>query len=542
MGALAAVIAEILATLYATLKLLAIIAATVGLFELLFDPKGQQKVANFIGNVVKGALSVASPIVGAVAGDLRAIEQAFVAAIQSNSGGIVEDLKAPLGDFAQAAFTAAQASLEGKTNIKPADWAGIAATAFSDAAAFGLSSFAISALFEAAFPEKLNTLNSVGPLLSTMAGFAEVTEAALRPLFRAGIAIPSQYDANSKFRSILPNLMQAQILYSRRMIDAPTFAQLLAYAGISPDYVTSITAESYRPLQPRALATAIQDTAFPTDTMRAILEDNGLNPSNVTFFLDLLQQNSTRNVRNAYVSEAITAYADAVVADDELDTILTSVNYSDDAKAFVKNRALLQRRVALAKNVESQVIPLVAAGGLTSDQGLQQLEAAGVQPWLAQLKITLATTRAEVTALKKELSLEARNAAAQTRNLTRAAVAQYQAGTIDDVALTAALELLGLPQSLVASILSVQTATRAGRMKYVYGQLLDPEDAKVLTDRVAAIEQQLKKGLIDVASARSQLAGLKVDGAQADALLARWAAGPVAATPAGTLLNPLTGT
>jgi len=520
------------------------IIALIGVLSgalILFTKEGRKGAAVFITNLVSGALDIATPVLHDVAGSLEAIVQAFISAIQSHGGPIAEDLKVPLGDFAKAAFTAAQHSLEGKTDIKPSDWKDIASEAFADAAAFGLGSFVVSAAFEAAFPEKLNTLNSLGPMLATLSGFAEVTEAALRPLFYAGIAQPSRYDANAKFRSMLPDLMHASVMYSRRQIDLPTYQSLLAAAGLSPDYVAAMTAISYRPLQPRALATAIQDTAFPTDTMREILEDNALSPEHVNFYLEVLERNSTRNVRNSYISEALTAYGQGVMSDSELDEVLSSVEWSDTAKQLAKSRALLQRRLLLAKEVEQQITSLVATGGMTPAMGEQQLEAAGVQSWLASLKITLAETKASVAALKRAQSEEHKLEVERQRNNTRTAISRYQAGTIDEEGLTAALALIGLDPTLIASIVSVQSALRAGRMRMVYGQLLSPEDAKVLTDRVSAIESQLKQTLITVDLARAQLASLGVDTKQADALLARWAAviSPTAKAP--QLLSPGTG-
>ena len=69
---------------------------------------------------------------------------------------------------------------------------------FADAAGFGLSSFAVSAAFESIFPEKLNTLNSVGPMLATLAGFEEVTKAGISPMLYAFIGQPARYDANQQ--------------------------------------------------------------------------------------------------------------------------------------------------------------------------------------------------------------------------------------------------------------------------------------------------------------------------------------------------------
>ncbi len=504
-----------------TTAILALIAAAI---EILFDPKGAQRVGQLVANVVRGALGIATPLLAEVEKDLSPVVTAFADSVSANGGPLRALLAVPLSKFAAGALASAQKSLEGKTNIKPGDQVTIAGTAFADAVSFGLGSFAVSAAFEAAFPEKLNTLNSLGPMLATLSGFEEITAAALRPIFYAGIAQPARYDANSKFRSLVPDLMTARILLSRRIITADQFNTLCSYAGMSPDWMAAQTALSYRPLQPRMLATAIQDTPIPHSTMTAILQDNGMSDANVQFMLGILSYNSTKNLRNAYVTEAMTAYGDGVVSDSELNQILTSQGWSDDAITMATNRALIMRRIKLATEVSSQVVSLVAAGLIDPETGLQQLEAAGVVDWQANLKITLATTKAELQKARKSAAAAAKLLITDQRNLTRAAVAQFERGTIDAVGLTAALAALQLDPTLVASVVAVETAKRAGKLKFVYGQFLTPEAAKVLSTKVAALRAQFVSAQITDAQLAPALAALGVPADYSQALQAEWSA------------------
>jgi len=227
-----------------------------------------------------------------------------------------------------------------------------------------------------------------------------------------------------------------------------------------------------------------------------------------------------------------------VISDQELSDALTQFNFAAEARQYVTAHVLILRREVLAAEAEKTVVPLVANGNISADEGLQQLEAAGVQPWYAELQITLATTRATIHAAKLEAAAERKAELARQRNLTRAAVAEYQSGAIDAAALTAALLVLGLDASLVASIVAVQTATRQGRLRLVYGQLLSPGDAKLLTEKVAAIAQQTKDQLITLDQAQAQLAALNVDQAEAEALVARWAATLKKSPGAAVLLTP----
>jgi hypothetical protein len=276
-------------------------------------------------------------------------------------------------------------------------------------------------------------------------------------------------------------------------------------------------------VQPRALATLLQDQPTDRAALTRILEDNAYAPADVAFLLDAFDYASTKNVRNSYVAELVTAYAHGVMADDELTQSLHGLGWSNTAVNLVVQRAALQRRVTLATKVEAQIVPLVRNGLITPSVGSQQLEAAGIQAWYADLEITLATTQAEIHAAvlaEKEAEREARQT---QRNLTRAEIAEFRAGRINAAALTAALAALGLTPSLITSIVTVEEAAQVGRMRHVFGQLLSPDDARLLQERVAGIEAQYKAGLINEAAAASQLQTLGLDSSEINALIARWA-------------------
>ncbi len=495
-----------------------------GWLNLIFGKRGTAVIGATLKHLIGAVLQQAPVLVNELASSLAPIATDIRNAMTTTGAGIFTALEPGLASVGTSAFNTIRNSIGDAGLATPANWETTAGKMFADAAGFGLSSFAVTAAFEALFPEKLNTLNSIGPMLATLAGFEEVTRAGIAPMLYAFIGQPARYDANSRARSLVPDLMTARILLSRRIITADQFNTLCSYAGMSPDWMTAQTALSYRPLQPRMLATAIQDTPFPLSTMTAILQDNGMSDANVQFMLGILSYNSTKNLRNAYVTEAMTAYGDGVVGDSELNQILTSQGWSDDAITMATNRALIMRRIKLATEVSSQVVSLVAAGLLTPEQGLQQIEAAGVVDWQANLKITLATTKAELQQARKSAAAEAKLIVKEQRNLTRAAVAEFERGAIDSTGLTAALVALGLDPTLIASVIAVETAKQAGKLKFVYGQFLTPEAAKVLSTKVAALRAQFVSAQITDAQLAPALAALGVPVDYSQALQAEWSA------------------
>ena len=443
--------------------------------------------------------------------------------------------------FVAGILQAHESELAGLSNVMPGDELATATNLLTEASTFGIGAHFAAVCGEALYPTKTLGFPQLAATLALFSGYDEIIKGVLGTEVSAAITTPHRYLINARARSIMPNAGAALTLWARRKLLTADRDQLLAWNGVSQTYAPAEEAGAYRPVSSRAVATLTQDAPFPTAQMQAILEDNALAPADATFMLDLLQYNSTKTLRNSYVGAAETAYAKGVLGDDELESILQNVGWSTDAIALVKSKVAIQRREVLAAKVEAQVIPLVRNGLITPDEGSQQLEAAGLQQWYVDLEITLATTQATIHAAVKEAQAEAKLAIQRQREATKIAIAEFQRGVLNEATLTAALLAAGLDPVLVASTVAVQDATRTGRLRLIYGQLMLPADAKILTDRVAAIGAQVHSQLITLAQGEAQLAALGVDQPEINALVARWLASLQSASTVGYLVSPLTG-
>src|SRR5208282_4913222 len=154
-----------------------------------------------------------------------------------------------------------------------------AGQAISDAFALGMSSAAVSASFEALFPERLNTLNGIGPMLASMAGFADVYAAIREPLFRAAFGKSAEYRFNAQFTPNLPDAHTSAQWLARGIITVTQYNVLYAASGIKSGYFTAMTEAAYRPLQPRMFATLIGDSTFPEAQVRDAMQFAGIRQS-----------------------------------------------------------------------------------------------------------------------------------------------------------------------------------------------------------------------------------------------------------------------
>jgi hypothetical protein len=368
-------------------------------------------------------------------------------------------------------------------------------------------------------------------------GYESIMHELHRNFFPNAFGIPQRYHYQEKFRPFFPNDGIAAQMFARRKIDRATLDKLVGFAGLHETYVAPRVDIAFRPLQPRAISAMIADTPFNRDTMREVLQDAGYTDAHVEFMLDLLAYNSTKNLRNSYISQVESGYAHGIVSDDELSAAVDDAGWSPEAKSLVQKTALLRRRQTLASEVETQVTGLVSVGLMDQPTAVQQMEAAGVQEWQANLKATLAETKAVLAQARRDANAERRAELMRQRNLTHAAIAQFQSGAISETELTAGLLLIGLDALTAASIVTVQTAIRNGKLKFIYGQLLNPAQAELMRQHVAAIEAQLKKQLTTIPIARAELTALNIPAQEVKELLARWAAEIGGATKTGQLLE-----
>ena len=127
-------------------------------------------------------------------------------------------------------------NLEGITESTADNAVAQAGQAISDAFALGMSSAAVTAAFEALLPERLNTLNGIGPMLATMAGFEDVSAAIREPLYRAAFGKSAEYKFNAQFTPNLPDAHTAAQWLARGIITVAQYNVLFVASGVKPAY------------------------------------------------------------------------------------------------------------------------------------------------------------------------------------------------------------------------------------------------------------------------------------------------------------------
>jgi len=470
-------------------------------------------LSGLIAVLFKDATVPLNPVVGAVADAI------------STDGPVIkaqyDKIFTPLVTNAFAQFTKTLA--ENKTT-DPLLWAQPAVAALEDAVKFGLSSYATTVMFETLLPEKLNTLNAIGPILATLAGFEEIVKRILGPQLDASFGRLAGYQANADNRTKLPSGGDGLELFARRISVEADIDPLLGFEGINVDWVAALKRRSYRPVSPRALATAFVDAPFPRDDVKLILDDNAIYPDAEKILLDALEARSTQNVRAQYLNAVLTAAEGGVFSDSDVDSALNDLGFSQQASHFVKLTVAVKRLKQLEVIYRRSISASYKFGLISDADYIPHLTAIGLGQADAEAHYALDSIEKNGRALVAQEREQARAAAKLQALSVRAAIASYDARQIDAPALAGGLTAAGVDPASVALLVEIASARRDARQVFAFGVYLDAADAAHLREQVAVLKAEVSKKLTDPDAAFARLLALSIPRPNATALVEAWAA------------------
>ena len=497
--------------------------AAFGVWAVLPD-KTKAQLTNWVKTWILAALSGATTLLAEAEPLLQPIVAAFVSAFNRFGGPIASEIRAPIAAVARTVLSTSAAGLTSSGESTPDNALQMAADAMADAFGFGISSAGVAAAFESAFPEKLNVLNGVAPMLAKMAGFDEVAAAVRDPLYENAFGKSLEYHFRSVFKPDLPSEFDAVRWHSQRLLTDAQLRTLFGFSGLKAEYEEPFITSAYRAVQPRAIATAVQDTPFPRDQMQSLLEFGGYRPQDVPLMLDLFELASTRNVRNQYLSAITTAAERGTLTPAEVDSSLTDLNFSPTAKNWVALTIATRKLQQLAELYRKSISEAYHYSLITDAQYVPALEAIGIAAADANAHYAVDSEKK----LGQQAAADARAlaiaAAEVTRAASKAALLNYQEGNIDAVALTAALAVAGVPASVIPFAVDVAVLRKQASMRSVFGKQVDQKESVVLREQVAALKEQVIKKLLDVQPAYDHLVALGIPATNAQDLVAVWAA------------------
>lgn len=453
--AIASAIATIAAALVAVAEAAVVTYILFTLILSIFSPTAEHHLQWLVGGLIRGALRAVTPLVRDLSGGLDDIVKTFVGAFNAAGGPMAASLKKPFEDIAREGFDVVAGSLIKRGKVTPDKWLANAADAMADAFGFGLSSFGVTAAFEALTPEKLNTLNGVGPMLATLSGFEEVTKAALGPLLGKAIATPASYDLNNKFRPNLPADRAVQILYSRRIIDSKTAHSLLGFAGYDDKYITEILAGAFRPVSPFVLSRLADGPDWDPAAMRELLRYSGYRDKDIDLLIKAFEAQALRSLRQQYLTAAMSSFENGFSSDKDLQDVLDNLHFNADAQDLIKKIAGLKKSDKVFKEHVDAETFAVNGAAITIGQYRANLTGLGLATETVNALIDHAQAHDAATAASAQRR-EVETLIRHERQLyIQDWLLAFQSGIVNEVELTAGLALIGLPPAVIVEYVAL---------------------------------------------------------------------------------------
>lgn len=504
--------------------------------KVVGSPGGSKGWDNYITSFLTSVLTGAAKFILSAEGQLAGIGSAVVSAFGASGPNLQSSFRGPIADLVRNELNLVRSQLAGAGLSTPDNAEAAAASAMAEAFSFGAASAAATAVFEAAIPEKLNTLNGVGPMLSQMAGFDEVAKAVREPLYDNAFGKSLEYYYRSTFKPEYPDEGQAVTWHARRLLTDDQLRAIFEVSGLKTEYETPYVDSAYRAVQPRALATLFQDTDVPVDAMKNALQFAGIRDQEIALMLPAFVWNAVKNVRNEYITALVRSAELGTVSMAELAQELQTLGYSTAASDLIQLTVATRKELQLAELYRKSISEAYKYGTITDAQYVPSLEAIGISEADAQAHYAVDSIAKQGKAAIAALKAEERLATQRMRAAGQAAIAGYKTGTLDAVALEAALLAAGYDPAVAGFAVTTQTLKREGNVVSVYGVTLPRAKAVLLREEVAALAIQVRDQFVTPDQALAALAGYGVPAANAQALVADWAATTTTPARVGVLL------
>jgi len=518
--------------------LISILTIFVGLgaFYNYLGDKNRAMVANWLANWTHAGFDAAIPLLNGLEAALGPLTAAFVAAFQQYGGPIATDIQGAIAPVIRTGLDTAAAGLTASGESTPDNALAMAADALVDAFGFGIGSAGATAAFEAVFPEKLNVLNGVGPMLAQMAGFEEVQAAVRRPLYENAFGKSLDYHFRSLFKPELPDEADAVTWHSRRLLSDDQLRTIFNYSGLKPEYETPFVTSAYRPVPPFLLARAAEAGAIPTTQLTSALQFAGFRDADIAMLETAYAYLAVLPYINQYVTAAVRSTELGVMTPQELGQSLTQANLNQDQQAWIQLTVATRKLEQLAELYRKSISEAYKYGTITDAQYVPSLEAIGIGAADAQAHYAVDSIAKQGKAALAAVKAEARLEAQRMRAAGKAAVQGYRSGTLDAAALEASLLAAGFDPAVAGFSVAVETLKREGNEVFIYGVTLPRAAALQLREQVTALAKQVTAQLVTPDAALAALAGYGVPAANAQALVADWAATHTTAADVGVLL------
>jgi hypothetical protein len=484
----------------------------------IFAVGAETMFANFVTNGIKGAIIAWSPIVNALEGQITPIVATVVDAMEKQGPGLAKAVRVPFSSVVLQFFRDSGTALRTrKAHLN----ASTRRDAMGDAFGAGIASHTVAMAFEAIFPEKLNSFDAIAPILSEMAGYGEVAKAIREPLYENAFGQALKYYYKSQFKPEFADEGDAVQWRSRRLLSEADLRGVFKYSGLKAKYEGACEQRLSRDSAARP-GLANSGRGFSDRRHDRALQFAGIRDQDIARLLPLLEENSVRT----FAVSISRRYSRRRIRSDRRSDARQSPGF---AKLLDQGQELRPPDRGGEAPRTLRAVPQISdalyeTNQLDDSQYVPALQAIGINDADANAHFAIDSARKKGRELLKEERDLARQQGRQTALAVQTARTEYLSGSLDDVAFSAAITTSGLPADLIPGTIALGVAQKSARRVEKYGLLLDRDKAQILTEKVAALKEQVVKKLTPIDAASQTLDSFGIPPANRNALLSDWSA------------------
>jgi len=362
-------------------------------------------------------------------------------------------------------------------------------------------------------------------LVSEFVGLVEVKEIQLGQRMQAGPIAAARLQAQKTYRQALPGAGEATGWHARGLVDTANARELLAFGGFEDALHGFMLGAAYGGINARQLIRLMATGLFTPADLTDEMTFGGLRPSSQHRLQLAAPYLATTAERSQLKSAIENAYSAGLLSDADLVSQIDSAEHNTDRDSLILERVHLVEQVAIAKALEGEYSTMYLAGLMTHDVYTANLSGMGLQSWKVNTLAGVADAKRAATQARQLTAAERALERATAAKERQVAMKSYVNGASNVVTLAAALVATGLTAAQAAAWTELAVLQKQGGLRWIYGQQLPAAPAALLSQRVAAVETQLKKQEITAAAAVRLLQDLKIPPLYINALIARWEAG-----------------
>lgn len=349
---------------------------------------------------------------------------------------------------------------EGHSPITPEDAPVLAGKLYAFAMGAGMVAHGIATVTELAHPLKRVGLHQTAAMIGDFAGFGRICGATMGPLVNKVLGQLMTYHVQDRFRPLLPNDMQLQIMAVKPDITIEQFRRGMAYMGYSDEWIDAIQKTMYHEPRYFELKMMSEDEAASDEWLRLKSRRAGFTEKDTDVMVRSYVKQAARMQRVDYYRQGFYMYKEGYITVDRFNELVGELELRPEALLFARRGAELAYLNDYIKDMMSLYIDSFLKDIIDDDELLVSLLSLGMAPQRVWLVVAKARVRKRPKPAKPTTKAAEKAASDIQKKYITLYLQQYRKDLITDARLLESLLAIGMTEDLAEVTVSLEAAKK----------------------------------------------------------------------------------